>query len=528
MYFNECITNSFLFYFVDTSIHHPNRKLSSTSSADYDDSDNNVNNNTNMSNNNNRNSGHYNVDVNNNENNKLSSNNIEQLLNNNNSFFNPSLCNFKYFIGPTTLFYSFKNLPKNNYYPLNNFKLNNSFFSNNNQLNNELKIIKIEKERFNNSFFIILYSDGTCQFIDKLNHLIYFINISINEPIIDISTTELHFICCTKKKVFHIKLPPQQSNSPNSVINNTTINSTINTSINNVNTTINSNTTFINGSINNHLIDNNNNITKNEIKINNLKENENILKIETGKKFFIILTNEGRIFGFGHNKQKQFSSNMEEQLKTPTEIILNNNENYFIKDIAADNDHLLLLTRENKLFICGNSMENLKWKFNTDQFLLIDVNVDWMFFRGNTLLYKKLNNLNLNNTTVYSIGNEIFQPNFTYYPTALFFTHKISTFYGYKNNFIFQDEFTKECFYFSTTYGLIKLEDLNLFLKERPYLNVKFYCSSDHASSVIIYFQYNMNCNYLPFHFRKFVIGSNNYCNGLLGDEFRDVVLKFK
>ena len=75
-------------------------------------------------------------------------------------------------------------------------------------------------------------------------------HIDIGETIIDISTTENHFICCSQKKVFHIKTFEKY----------------------------------------------------NEVKGLALTDGECIKKLETGRKFFLILTNFGRIFGFGMNK----------------------------------------------------------------------------------------------------------------------------------------------------------------------------------------------------------------------------------
>jgi len=40
----------------------------------------------------------------------------------------------------------------------------------------------------------------------------------------------------------------------------------------------------------------------NEVKGLTLNEGESIQKLETGRKFFVVLTDQGRMFGFGMNK----------------------------------------------------------------------------------------------------------------------------------------------------------------------------------------------------------------------------------
>lgn len=129
--------------------------------------------------------------------------------------------------------------------------------------------------------------------------------------------------------------------------------------------------------------------------------------------------------------------------------------------------------------MCGVSADNPKYKHNYELFTCIDNNVSWVFFRGNTLIYRRMN-------AIVSIGQEIPCPNFIYYPTAIFFKFDIENFYGYKNQFMFQDGKTLECYYFSTTFGLIKMDDLNRFLERRPYLIPRFYCSD--LDTAIVYF----------------------------------------
>ncbi|KAG2381276.1 hypothetical protein C9374_006265 [Naegleria lovaniensis] len=316
-----------------------------------------------------------------------------------------------------------------------------------------VSISKIEESRFGNSLFVVLFENGTCFMVEKSNiH-----KIAVGEKIIDISTTENHFICCSKKKVFHIK-------------------------------------TFE---------------TYNEIKGLTLGDGEVIKKLETGRKFFIILTNLGRIFGFGHNKQKNFG-NMDEQLKALTPINFTDDK-LQVSDIRADYDHVVLLTSDKRLWMSGISTENPKWKYNFEVFTEVDNNVDWIFFRGNTLVYHRMNRY-------FSIGQELFNPNFIYYPTALFFKFKIDNFFGYKNQFLFQDQRTLDCYYFSTTFGLIKLDDINRILKEIPFVKPRFYCSD--PSTAIIYFNIGNNISYLT-------LGLYSILKERNGSFLSDIAIKF-
>ena len=105
-----------------------------------------------------------------------------------------------------------------------------------------------------------------------------------------------------------------------------------------------------------------------------------IKKIATGQDFFIVLTNDNKLFSCGNNTFGQLGINNNTSTTILTPMFINVLSNSLPIDVACGDNFTIVLTHDNKIFGCGyNNFGQLGTGNNTNQDLLVQMNLSNLF-----------------------------------------------------------------------------------------------------------------------------------------------------